>query len=228
MAKPTIELAGSLQKMFDHLNIHLFDSQLPPAMVVCTRNGKVVGGYHSGEQWENEAGDKVAEIGLNSNVIADGDPVEVIGILIHEMAHLWQHACGTPSRPGYHNKEFAGKCFELGLDIKCLDKGAKEDQVTGQAINTQIAPGGKSELVIAEMAADPELDFSWWTSQSIDIDDQGLPVPVPGKGDEPAPEVPKSGKRTKYHCAICGLNAWAKHGASLVCGECQRVMIPMV
>jgi hypothetical protein len=29
----------------------------------------------------------------------------------------------------------------------------------------------------------------------------------------------KSGKRVKYTCPRCDLNAWAKHDAKLICGE---------
>jgi hypothetical protein len=34
---------------------------------------------------------------------------------VHEMAHVWQHAHGKPSRNGYHNKEWAAKMDERGL-----------------------------------------------------------------------------------------------------------------
>ncbi len=34
----------------------------------------------------------------------------------------------------------------------------------------------------------------------------------------------KLGSKTKYTCPSCGLNAWAKPSAPLVCGDCQ---IPM-
>jgi hypothetical protein len=34
----------------------------------------------------------------------------------------------------------------------------------------------------------------------------------------------KLASKTKYTCPSCGLNAWAKPGAWLVCGECQAPM----
>ena len=36
----------------------------------------------------------------------------------------------------------------------------------------------------------------------------------------------KSGKRVKYTCAQCGLNAWAKHDVKLMCGSDMAAMEP--
>lgn len=35
------------------------------------------------------------------------------------------------------------------------------------------------------------------------------------------PPVKETGTRTKFTCPTCGLNAWAKPSASLVCGDCN-------
>src|SRR3954465_12087196 len=34
----------------------------------------------------------------------------------------------------------------------------------------------------------------------------------------------KTASKTKYTCPVCGLNAWAKPEAPLVCGSCEAVM----
>jgi hypothetical protein len=34
----------------------------------------------------------------------------------------------------------------------------------------------------------------------------------------------KLASKTKYTCPSCGLNAWAKPGAPLMCGDCQEPM----
>ncbi len=41
---------------------------------------------------------------------------------------------------------------------------------------------------------------------------QGLGVSVKSKG------------RSKFHCTECRLNAWAKPSATLVCGDCNKVL----
>ena len=32
--------------------------------------------------------------------------------------------------------------------------------------------------------------------------------------------------RVKYTCSDCGLNAWAKRDAKLLCGECEQILLP--
>ena len=34
----------------------------------------------------------------------------------------------------------------------------------------------------------------------------------------------KSASKTRYTCPSCGLHAWAKPGARLMCGDCEIVM----
>ena len=40
------------------------------------------------------------------------------------------------------------------------------------------------------------------------------------------PPVKGTGTRTKFSCPECGLNAWAKPSAVLICGECQCQLDP--
>ena len=40
------------------------------------------------------------------------------------------------------------------------------------------------------------------------------------------PRPTRSGRRVKYHCSKCKLNAWAKPGARLICADCQLPMTP--
>jgi hypothetical protein len=32
----------------------------------------------------------------------------------------------------------------------------------------------------------------------------------------------KAASKTRYTCASCGVNAWAKPGVALICGECEE------
>jgi len=43
------------------------------------------------------------------------DLIEVYSTLVHEQCHIWQYTLGMPSRPGYHNKEWANKMIAVGL-----------------------------------------------------------------------------------------------------------------
>jgi hypothetical protein len=42
------------------------------------------------------------------------------------------------------------------------------------------------------------------------------------RADDPASRAKKAASKTKYTCAACGQNAWAKPGALLICGECYE------
>ncbi len=235
---PTVEQSKGLQKIYDYFNSSLFNAECTPAMLVLSRNKNIVGGYFSPNNWKDEGDNVIHEVGLNANVVAEGDLVKTYVILLHEMCHHWQHDHGTPSRTGYHNKEWGKKMVEIGLQPICLDSGEPEKKTHGQKMDTELISGGLAERVIAEM----EHSLPWYADEQILIDDDGQPAPMPpsgtGDGDgtpsggggqgRPEPSPRRSGKRTKYTCTVCGLNAWAKHGAYLVCGDCNRNMVEQV
>ncbi len=53
---------------------------------------------------------------LNLNPVHLARPVyQVLGTLLHELGHAWQHEHGTPSKPPFHNKEFRARCEEFGI-----------------------------------------------------------------------------------------------------------------
>ncbi|NIR13951.1 MAG: hypothetical protein GWN77_01095 [Gammaproteobacteria bacterium] len=240
--QPTVEQSQAFQEIYTHFDIELFEGTLSEAMLVMSRNKNIVGGYFSPNNWKNEDGTSIHEVGLNANVVAEGDLVKTYIILLHEMVHHWQHDRGTPSRTGYHNNEWGRMCVAIGLQPICHDSGKPEKKLTGQKMDTELIPGGLAESVIANMP----FELPWYADEQILIDDDGQPMPIPpdstgdggsgdGSGDGsggrgvPPPSKPRrSGKRTKYQCTQCGLNAWAKHGASLICGDCTRAMVPQV
>jgi hypothetical protein len=39
----------------------------------------------------------------------------ILSTLVHEMVHVWQETYGNPSRRGYHNRQWAEKMREVGL-----------------------------------------------------------------------------------------------------------------
>jgi|3_EtaG_2_1085321.scaffolds.fasta_scaffold87204_1 hypothetical protein len=219
--KPTIEQADAYQKAFDILNNELFDGIVNAPMLVLTRNTKVIGGYLATDRWENEDGDTVCELAINANVMAEGDLPTVMGILVHEMVHLWQYQYGAVSRNGYHNKEWVDKCDDIGLCITNSDG----KNGTGQAVETGLAKGGAAIRVIASIP--PEELFPWLAHEIGDMDPKDKDQGKEQQEQTPPPKV-KPGSRTKYTCPICGLNAWAKKGASLMCGDCSIALVGQV
>ena len=81
------------------------------------------------------------EIALNPAHFAGRTPAEMLSTLVHEMAHLWQHHFGKPSRSGYHNKEWAAKMREIGLIP--TDTGQPGGKDTGQKVTHNIEEGGR-------------------------------------------------------------------------------------
>lgn len=222
--KPTKEMSKALQSMRDFLNMSLFDGGLPECFITLTRNKNVIGGYHSHDQWQNDNGTQVAEIGINSNFVVDGDQVTLMNVLLHELIHLEQHHKGTQGRAGYHNQDFADRCYQLGLEVTCHDQG-REGKQTGNKISTTLLHQGMAQKAIALC----DIDLPYWTSQIIDIDTEGNPKegqPPTLQGRMPEPKKKgASGSRTKFVCPTCGAACWGKATLGIICAACMELMI---
>jgi hypothetical protein len=210
VSKPCVEQSEAYLKAFDHLNVYLFNGILSRPMLVLTRSAAVKKGYFAPEAWVNEDEDLVHEISINSNWLATQDIVEAMAVLAHEMLHHWQWEHGKPGRGGYHNQEWMDKALSIGL----------QPVGSGDKVGTDLMPAGPTDEAIRSLPEDAI--FPWITAGIID-DDDGK-----GKDGRQRQRSPRSGKRAKYTCAQCGLNAWAKPGAPLYCGSCDRPLVEQV
>lgn len=219
---PSVDQSESMTAVFDYLNKNLFDEELLRPMIVFNRNPKVVGGYYAPSKWYSpDDSTGVDEIAINANSMVQGDEIELMQVLVHEMVHQWQQHYGKPGRGGYHNREWADKCLSIGL--KPMNVDAPESE-TGDKINTVLIKGGKAMLVLANMPEEIAIAFY------AEI----IGNPDPGKdGDDgkerpsdptPVPK-PKSGSRTKYTCNMCGTNLWGKAGVRISCMDCNKVFV---
>ncbi len=163
-------------------------------------------GFFSGERFANTTNPKeiTDEIALNPIHFATRKPNEVLSTLAHEMVHLWQHHFGEPPRKGYHDKQWAAKMHEVGLIPTATgERGAKE---TGQKMTHLIEENGRFAKAVAKLlVAHPAILYA-------DL------------SDNDTARKKKAASKTKYTCPGCGLNAWAKPDAPLVCGNCQEPM----
>ncbi|WP_422932178.1 SprT-like domain-containing protein [Singulisphaera sp. PoT] len=198
----------SLDAAYDHFNRVLFDGQLPPCLITMQRH-KGAYGYFSGERFASldNPEEVTDEIALNPAHFANRTPTETLSTLVHEMAHLWQHHFGEPSRSGYHNREWAAKMRAVGLIPS--DTGQPEGKEVGQRVSHYIEAGGIFERSCAAYLK---------TGPAILYHDRA--------GDEVVARTrkTKAASKTKYTCPECGLNAWAKPEARLICGECHQPM----
>lgn len=229
MAKASLQQTEIYSKLTDFLNKELFKGELDECMYVFSRNKNVIGGYFSPDRWTNDDGKSIPEIAINANLMVDGDLQYLLTVLIHEQAHLWQHLHGKPGRGGYHNREWADKCIEIGLQ-----PFGPDGKDTGDSIDTKLISGGKAEQVIALIVTERADEFVFpWFADPLMVDSGQQPRdPSPeelGKeGNEQAPEEKvrkRAGKRDKYTCPQCGANVWGRADLHILCLDCNRPMV---
>ena len=206
--KPTKETYETFQLAYERLNTALFDGELLNCLITLQRRKRTYG-YFSGDRFARADGTATDEIALNPAHFRDRPVSEVLATLAHEMTHLWQHHNGKPGRGRYHNKEWAGKMKDIGLQP--TDTGEEGGKETGDKVHHIIVPDAKFDRTVRKILS---RGFAIaWTEKP-----QAAAAPTGESGGEGENES-KSGKRVKYTCPRCELNAWAKHDAKLICGE---------
>jgi hypothetical protein len=104
---PTSKTYDGLTEAYAFFNARLFDGKLPSCLITMQRKAKAYG-YFAGGRFGSKDGSEIAdEIALNPTHFKGRGLEDSLSTLVHEMAHLWQHHFGKPSRTGYHNKEWA-------------------------------------------------------------------------------------------------------------------------
>jgi hypothetical protein len=144
------------------------------------------------------------EIALNPSHFHHCTAQHILSTFVHEMAHLWQHHHGKPSRVRYHNREWAARMRTLGLIPS--DTGAEGGKETGQSVSHYIENGGPFDKASAELLK------------------RGFAVPYVDLWGDNQARKKKAASKTRYTCPTCGLNAWAKPAARLICGLCEEAM----
>lgn len=168
---PTQEVYGILQHAYSVFNDVLFQGKLPECVITMQRQANAMGYYAQDrfynvvEQMDSGKETYVDEIAINPDYFADHPPEEIMKTLVHEQVHVWQRYYGTPSRTGYHNKEWAAKMEEIGLMPSSTGKvgGAK----TGQSMNEYYLPNGLFINVYRELFPDGH-NIKWydyWTQR---------------------------------------------------------------
>jgi predicted SprT family Zn-dependent metalloprotease len=212
--KPTKETYDRFQQGYEHFNKALFGGTLPNALITLQRR-KGTYGYFAGARFRHEDGRQADEIALNPSTFMQRPLKDILGTLVHEMVHLWQHHQGTPGRGRYHNREWADKMKEVGLQP--TDDGADSGKETGEAVGHLIVDAGPFDQAATKLIA-KEFAIVW---------KEAPPALRPAEGDGAAePEtVQKSGKRMRYCCPACDLKAWAKHDARLMCADDKELLV---
>lgn len=237
----TDTLEARLARAYDHFNAALFSGKLPECVIVCSgfsRPQRFAGHYttgifyHRADSKNDKSTPALPQILINADTFDRKDDIAILSTLVHEMVHHWQHSSGHPSRGGYHNKEWAQKMQEVGLEPSTegiydannpalptiLDaeqiQNAQEGKRTGQAVSHYISPHGA---------------FKRWAERLVA---GGFSLHLGGWEDRAAAAAAaaarKKNSKTKFTCPTCKANAWAKPDSKLVCGACMEKMLPNI
>lgn len=198
--KPTIDQFTQYQKLFDVLNEKLFHDDVPHVILNFSRKSKTYG-FFSADRWHDATKDNTHEISLNPDMF-NRDFKLVLSTLVHEMCHLWQHACGVPARGRYHNREWGMKMKEVGLYPSSTgQEGGKE---VGDKVSHYIIDSGAYDTLYKELQ---NAKFPYLST----VDDM-----VPGK-----PKKPRKNSKVKYMCPNCNINIWGKSRLDITCTLCK-------
>jgi hypothetical protein len=195
----TITEYQGFQDAYDFFNRELFGGVLPQVLVTLQRHANTRG-YFSPERFSGRLDDSaVHELALNPDTFTGSTDQVILSTLVHEMCHVWQQTHGEAPRKGYHDRQWAAKMREIGLQPSSTgEEGGAE---TGQSVSHYMLPGGRYAKAYAQLA-DSGFQLHW----------QSVPASGQGRG--------KKSSKTKFTCPECGQNAWAKPDALLICGEC--------
>jgi hypothetical protein len=142
---------GAFQDAYDFLNKELFGGTLPHVMVTLQRKAKTRG-YFSPERFSGRIDDAAAhELAMNPDTFGGRTDEEILSTLAHEMAHVWQQTHGRPPRRSYHDKQWAAKMKEIGLQP--TSTGAPGGKETGQSVTHMIVAGGAYARAYAKLKA---------------------------------------------------------------------------
>jgi predicted SprT family Zn-dependent metalloprotease len=190
------------QKAYDFFNKTLFDNSLPAVLVTLQRHAKAKG-YFSPKRFTGRVQQKahVDELALNPDAFTGRTDSEILSTLVHEMCHVWQEHHGERPSGRYHDRQWAAKMKEIGLQP--TDTGKPGGKETGQSV---------SHYIVAD---------SRFTKACIQFQATGFRLNWQSAPADPRADVKRASK-TKYICPNqgCGATAWGKPGLVLICGEC--------
>jgi predicted SprT family Zn-dependent metalloprotease len=224
-----------LDDLYRYYNVKLFGATLPECIVNLSRKPNSFGFFAANlwglteEDEDYNQKETVHEISLNPDYLMRPS-IEWHATFVHEMVHLWQHEKGTPTRPSYHNKEWADKMEHIGL--MPTSTGMPGGKRTGQKMGHNIIDMGLFYKAFQMLDPDelerlkylPMASLTANRKRKKGTDEEGE------TGDEwygecereqETEKKKKSGTRTKYTC-LCGNNIWGKSGLYIHCLDCDE------
>jgi hypothetical protein len=199
-----LEYTG-LQEAYDHFNRVLFNGMLPNVFITYQRKANSLG-YFGADRFAGRPSSYHTkmirmgrhELALNPDGFVGKSDKEICSTLVHEQAHVWQHAKGTAPKRGYHDKEWAAKMKAIGLQPS--SNGMVGGKETGQRMSHYVIADGIFEQSYDRLAA---------TNWTLNLESAHRP------GGQRGPS-----SKTKFTCDRCSQNAWGKPDLAIVCEPC--------
>jgi len=220
---PTKQQFTAFESAYEYFNQVLFSNELPPVILNLSRKSRAMG-FVAPNRWRSAdkapgTDGQLHELSINPEILCR-DLIEVYSTLVHEQCHIWQHTLGMPSRPGYHNKEWANKMIAVGLMPSTT--GNPGGKIVGQSMSDFPIEDGVFLKALDQMAH--KLKFPFISVEGELRYSQMSTVQISGTAsvsdtEEPAP--PKKNK-VKYTCSDCQSNVWGKPEMNIVCGNCDQ------
>jgi SprT-like family len=192
---PTKRTYDDFDAAYAYFNKRLFGGRLPPCLIT-VRPHRGAYGYFSSERFGSRDGKEIHdEIALNIRHFEKRSPREILSTLVHEMAHLEQAHFGSPSRNGYHNREWAELMERVGLVPS--DTGAPGGKRTGQRMTHYVAADGPFARAFAA---------------------RKFVVPYYDRAGES--DVTRKKRKVTHTCPSCDDKVWGKPEVQPHCGKC--------
>lgn len=234
----TREFYDQVQTIANVFNRSLFDSELPPTLLTLAPGLESLG-HFSLKRWRGASGQTVGEIRLNPALFGECSWLQLFQTVVHQQCHLWQHTRGTPSRPGYHNSEWATKMRTIGLVPTTTGKPG--GRMTGQRVEDYPAPDGLFIRVCADLIQRKN-EFQVGTLWPDGCDPRPLVSPPvklklssrvearllsrvaswAKRRDHDELDLAAAKRKIKYACPRCHARVWGRIGLRILCQACNR------
>lgn len=156
--KPPAALYQALETAYQHFNKSLFNEELPPVLFTVQRQTGTLG-YFVPDRWSSPSGQLCHEIAINPAHMGRSRMIDVLQTLTHEMVHCWQYCRGTPSSKGYHNKEWAYKMIDIGLQPSSTGKPG--GAITGMLMSDYVIEGGPFWVASIKLIQQMQFQLPW-------------------------------------------------------------------
>ena len=216
---PTEELYRQLHFSAAYFNQELFQGRLPSVLITIEGMQRRTLGYTRPDHFANDAGNKADQIALNVRRFHDRPLIDLFASLVHELCHVLQHHYGKPSRPGYHNREFAVIMLRVGLS-----PFGPDGKSVGQHIDQRIMPGGPFEIAANKLIQSIQ-SIAWFEARKQMLPSQSCH----GQSRHASANARGGSGRAAFRCRCRGrgTRAWGAASLRMLCLRCQSQFQPI-